>query len=146
MRINRNKYRALYAALVLIAFFIPAYSNVSAFQFLFLAVGSITGESEITLLDLAVVLIPLLLVPLGAALILIRSVKKKPLNSLLLGLPFFSIAFFFLILSFDVNRQVNNTNAFGLLKQMSIGFYIAASASLFLLFSYSRREALNLNS
>jgi hypothetical protein len=61
-----------------------------------------------------------------------------------LAMPLFFIAYFFLILSFDMSRQMTNANAFSLLTQMSIGFYVATAASVLLLFSYSRREALNL--
>jgi hypothetical protein len=146
MSFNRNRSRAIYAALLLLAFFIPAYNQVSAFRFLIQAVSSAGNDNEITLVDLLVVLLPLLLIPATALLILVKAVNKKPLNSLLLSLPFFSMSFFFLILSFDINRQASGSNALGLLKQMSPGFYLAAFASLLLLFSYSRREALNLGS
>ncbi len=146
MRLNRNHYRAIYAALVVIAFFIPAYGRISAFHFLLIAIDSVGADNEITIVDLVIVLLPFLFVHLTALIILLRAINNKPQNSLLFALPFFSIALFFLILSFDMNRQVNNTNVFGLLKEMSFGFYIAALASLLLLFSYSRREALNLSS
>lgn len=144
MRLNRNQYRAIYAALVIIAFFVPAYSNISAFQFLFLAIGAVGADNEITPVDLLVVLVPLLFIPLAAIIVLIKAMKKKPLNSLLLGLPFFSIAFFFLIMSFDMNRQSNAGGMFGLFREMSIGFYIAAAASLLLLLSNNRRESLKI--
>jgi hypothetical protein len=136
----------MYAALIIIAFFVPAYGSTSAFRFFISAIDSVGSDSEITLMDIFIVLLPLLLVPLAAAIILFRAIRRMAPNSLLLGLPFFSIAFFFLILSFDVTRQVNNGNVFRLLKQMSVGFYIAILASLLLLMSYSRREALNLSS
>lgn len=144
MAVKRNQFRALYAILVIISFFIPAYNHFSAFQFLLLALSSLGAESEITLIDLLVILFPLLLIPFTALLILIRSLSKKPLNTLLLCLPFFSFSFFFLIFSLDMVRQVNSGNVLNLLTQMRIGFYLAAAASLLLLFSYSRRESLNL--
>jgi hypothetical protein len=146
MRLNRNQCRAVYAALIILAFFIPAYDQTSALHFLFLSVGTVGTDSEITLLDLGVILLPLLLVPFTAIVVLVKAVKKRPLNSLLLSLPFFSLAFFFLILSFDVSRQVNSTTVFSFVTQMRVGFYLAAFASLLLLLSYSRRESLNLNS
>lgn len=144
MRVNRYQYRAIYSALVIVAFFIPAYHHVSAFEFLFLAIGSIGIDSEITLVDLFVVLLPLLLIPAAALWILVKTIVRKPLNSVLLGLPFFSILFFFLILWFDRSRQVSSGNPLTMLTQMRVGFYLAAVASLLLLFSYSRRESLNL--
>lgn len=146
MRVNRYQYRAVYSAMVIIAFFIPAYHNVSAFGFLIMISGYIDTDSEITLIDLSVVLLPLLLIPATALLILIKAISKKPLSSLLLSLPFFSLTFFFLILSVDMNRHVNSNSILELFTQMSVGFYLAAFASLLLLFSYSRRESLNLGS
>ncbi len=146
MRFNRHHSRSLYAALIITAFFIPAYNSDSAFRFLTMAIGSLSTDAEVTVLDLLVVILPLLLIPVACGMILFRSLKKMPVNTILLGLPFFSIVFFFLILSFDMNRQITTTNAFALLTQMSIGFYVAAAASLLLLCSYSRREALNLGS
>jgi hypothetical protein len=144
MKVNRNQYRAIYAALLIIAFFIPAYDDVSAFQFSLLVLRSAGADNEITLLDLLVILLPLLLILLTAMLILFKAVNKRPLNSLLLCLPFFSIAVFFLLLLFDINRQIDGTSLLNLLTQMHIGFYVAGFASLLLLFSYSRRESLNL--
>lgn len=146
MRLHRNHYRAVYAGLIIAAFFIPAYNNISAFRFLWMAIGAINTDSELTFIDLTVVLIPLLLIPAASLVVFIRALKKKTQNSLLLSLPFFSLAFFFLILSFDMNRQVNSLNILELLKQMSVGFYIAAFASFLLLFTHSRRESLNLHS
>ena len=146
MRLSRNQCRAIYAGLIIIACFIPAHGHVSAFSFLQLAIGGIHSDTELTVIDLVVVLIPLLLIPTAAMIVLVRALQNKTLNSLLLGLPFFSLSFFFLILSFDVNRQGASGNIFGLLLEMNIGFYIAMAASLLLLVSYSRREALNLSS
>lgn len=145
MSLHRNQYRAFYAALIVAAFFIPAYDKVSAFQFLWVAVDSIDNDTELTFIDLMVVLIPLLLIPFTAVLILFRAIRNKSQNSLLLGLPFFSLIFFFLLLSFDMSQQASTLNALELLKQMQVGFYIAALASLLLLLSYSRRESLNLH-
>lgn len=146
MRISRNQYRAIYASLIIIAFFIPAYDNVSALGFLNLVIGSVGNDAELTLIDLVIILFPLLLVPITAVIILFRSLRKKALNSLLLGLPFFSLAFFILLLSFDINKDVSNPGVLGLIKDMSIGFYLACFASLLLLFSHSRRESLNAGS
>jgi fatty-acid desaturase len=136
----------LYSALLIAAFFIPAYNHVSAFSFIGLAIGAVSTDSEVTFIDIMVVLLPLLFIPISACIILWRAFKHRPFNGLLLSLPLFFLLFFFLILSFDMNRQVNNVNAITLIKEMSIGFYLAALASVLLLFSYSKREALNLGS
>jgi hypothetical protein len=145
MRLNRNQYRAVCAVLIIVAFFIPAYRNVSAFNYLWLAINARTTDTELTLIDLAVVLLPLLLIPVAAIMVLVRALKRKTQNTLLLCLPLFSLFFFFLILSFDISRQVSNLNTLELLKQMSVGFYVAALASVFLLLTYSKREAFNLH-
>lgn len=145
MRFSRNQTRAIYAGLIIVAFFIPAHGDTSAFGFLKLAINSIGSDTELTVIDLMVFLIPLLLIPATATIVLVRALQNKALNSLLLGLPFFSLTFFFLIFSFDVNWQGAGGNALSLLLQMSIGFYTAVVASLLLLLSYSKREALNLS-
>ncbi|MBB1287214.1 hypothetical protein HRH25_22750 [Flavisolibacter sp. BT320] len=143
MRISRNQYRAFYASLIIIAFFIPAYDNISAVGFLNLAFGTVSNDDEMTMVDFIIISFPLLLIPLTALIILFKSLRKKALNSLLLSLPFFSLAFFMLLLSFDMNKEVNNSGIFSLIKNMGFGFYIVCLASLLLLFSQSRREALN---
>lgn len=143
MRISRNQYRTLYASLIIIAFFIPAYDNISGAGFLNLAFGTVNRDDELTMVDFLIISIPLLLIPLTAFIILFKSLRKKSLTGLLLSLPFFSLVFFILLLSFDMNKEVNNAGIFSLLKNMRYGFYIASMASLFLLFSQSRREALN---
>lgn len=143
MRFTRNQYRALYASLIIVAFFIPAYNNISAAGFLSLALGTVKSDDEMTMIDFVIISFPLILILLTAFLILFRSLRKRSSTSLLLGLPFFSLAFFIVLLSFDVNKEVSNTGIFSLLKNMRYGFYIASFASLLLLFSHSRREALN---
>jgi hypothetical protein len=140
---SRNRYRIIYSALLIAAFFIPAYSNVSAYRFIGLAIGSAQTDAEVTFMDALVILIPLLFIPLSALLILFRALRQKPINGLLLSLPLFFLLFFFLILSFDVNRETSNADMFGMLKDMRFGFYMAALTSVLLLFSYSKRESLN---
>lgn len=146
MRSSRNRCRMVYSALLLAAFFIPAYNNVSAYGFIGLAIASVKTDAEVTFLDALVILIPLLFIPLSALLILFRAFRKKPFNGLLLSLPLFFLLFFFFILSFDVNRQTSDADMIGLLKGMRFGFYIAALAAVLLLLSYSKRESLNFNS
>lgn len=143
---SRNRYRMLYSALLIAAFFVPAYNNISAFTFIGLALSAVRTDTEVTLIDLAVILLPLLFIPISGFIILYRAVKHKPFNGLLLSLPLFFLLFFFLILSFDMNRHLNNVNMIGLIKDMSVGFYLASLASVLLLLSYSKREALNYGS
>lgn len=143
MVLNRSKCRAIFALLIIFAFFVPAYHSVSAFQFLFIALSALRADNEVTFIDLLVVLLPLLSIPLTALFIFIRTVINKPLNVLLLNIPFFSVTFFFLIFSLDMNRQSSSTTVFDLLPQMRIGFYLATLASLLLIFSYSREEAMD---
>ena len=142
LRISRNLYRSVFAALLLVAFFIPAYGNISALDFLRLAIGVVNSDAELTLFDLVIVSLPLLLIPFAAGLILVRSLRKKGLNGLLLGLPFFSLLFFILLLSFDMNRHAGSLGVLGFLKELRIGFYLAGVASLLLLFSFTRSEAI----
>ena len=146
MRITRNHSRAICASLIIMAFFIPAYGEVSALDFLNLAIHSASNDAELTLFDLIIVSVPLLLVPLAAILILFRSLRKRTLNSLLLGLPFFSLTFFIVLVSFDINQGTGSSGILNFFKNMRIGFYLAGLASLLLLFSHSRREALNAGS
>lgn len=146
MRLSRNKYRMIYSSLLIAAFFIPAYSGLSAFGFIRLAIGAVRTDAEVTIVDLLVIVLPLLFIFFSSLVILLRAIKRKPLNGLLLSLPLFFLLFFFLIISVDRSRQLTSTNLFNLMRDMSPGGYIAAFASVLLLFSYSRREALNLSS
>ena len=146
MRMSRNRYRIIYSALLLAAFFLPAYNNVSAYRFTGLAIESAQTDAEVTFMDAMVILIPLLFIPISALLILFRALQQKPINGLLLSLPLFFLFFFFVILSFDVNRETSNADILGMLKDMRFGFYMAAMASVLLLFSYSKRESLNVGS
>jgi hypothetical protein len=146
MRITRNQSRAVCASIIIIAFFIPAYGEVSALGFLNLAIHSASNDAELTLFDLTIVLIPLLLIPLTAILILFRSLQKRTLNSLLLGIPFVSLIFFMLLVWLDINQGMESPGVLRFFKNMRLGFYLAGLASLLLLFSQSRREALNAGS
>jgi hypothetical protein len=136
----------IYSALLIAAFFIPAYNGISAFSFIGIALSAIKNDSDVTYVDLLVILLPLLSIPVSAGIILWRAAKRRHFNGILLSLPLFFLLFFFLILSFDMNRQINNVSAITLIKDMSVGFYIAALASVLLILSYSRREALNFGS
>lgn len=146
LRISRNTYRMMYSALLLATFFTPAYNNISGFHFIGLAFGTAQSDAEVTFVDLLVVVVPLLFVPLSALLILYRAARRRPFTGLLLALPLFFLLFFFLILSFDVNRQAANSGLFSFLRNMSLGFYMAACAAVLLLLSYSKRESFNLSS
>ena len=94
MRLSRNRYRMIYSSLLIAAFFIPAYGGVSAFGFIRLAIGAVRTDSEVTLVDVLVIVLPLLFILLSALVILLRAVKRKPFNGLLLCLPFFFLLFF----------------------------------------------------
>lgn len=97
-------------------------------------------------MDALVILFPLLFIPISALLILFRALRQKPVSGLLLSLPLFFLFFFFVIFSFDVNRETSNADMLAMLKDMRFGFYVAAMASVLLLFSYSKRESLNFGS
>lgn len=143
MRISRNHSRAICASLIIIAFFIPAYDNISALDFLHLAIYSVSNDAELTFVDLLIVSTPLLLVPLTAIIILYRSLQKKALHHLLLALPFFSLTFFLLLVSFDINKDLAGSGIVSLLKNMRTGFYLAALAALLLLLSPTQHESLD---
>lgn len=143
MRFSRNQYRSLYATLIIVAFFIPAYNNISAAGFLSLALNTVRSDDEMTIFDFVIISFPLFLILLTAFIILFQSLRKRSSTSLLLGLPLFSLAFFIVLLSFDLNKEVSNAGIFSLLKNMRYGFYIASFAALLLFLSYSRRDALN---
>ena len=144
MRMSRNRYRMLYSALVVAAFFVPAYGGVSAFHFLELAISSVQTDPEITFVDVFVILLPLVFVLISALLIFYRASRQQHLSGLVLSLPLFFLLFFCLILSFDMNRQLDNASTLGLVKEINVGFYVASVASVLLLFSYNKREAMNL--
>jgi hypothetical protein len=141
MQFTRNRYRIIYSALVILAFFLPAYSNVSAFGFLRMALVAAKTDAELTYLDVLVVLLPLLFIPLSATMILFRAATRRRGNGLLLALPLFFLAFFVFILSFDISRQLGGSLV-SLVTLMRPGFYLGVLASLLLVLSYRRNETL----
>lgn len=141
MHISRNQYRMLNSALLIAAFFLPAYNNISAVQFIGLAIGTVQTDAEVSLTDLLLVLTPLLFIPVSAFIILLRAAMRKPTTGLLLSLPFLFLLFFSLLLSFDLSRQVTDPGLFSILKEVCPGYYISASAAVLLLLSYRRRES-----
>lgn len=143
MRNTRNQYRMLFSALLIAAFFLPAYSHISAFGFIGLAINAVETDAELTLIDLSVVLLPLLLIPFSAIYIFWRAIRQKPLSGMLLSLPFAFFLLFTLVVSLDISRHLADTGPVGFVKEMRFGFYLAALAAILLLFTYRKRKSVN---
>lgn len=140
MPLLSNKSRLPLSVLLLIAFFIPAYNNVSAFTFIGLAFSEAKAQTEITFIDVLILITPLIFIPVIAVVILIRSVMQVRIRKSVTGLPLLLLLFFIALLSFTGNRSTLHFPVSKLLFGMQVGFYLTAIASLLLLFTKNKRK------
>lgn len=136
------KGRPLLCCLILIAFFIPSFENVSGLGYINHAFSEVRKSGEITRTDALITIIPLLLIPFFALIILIRSIRHMNTRKTYLALPFVFLCFFFAIL-FLTSGSTGSFSSFKVLFQMQIGFYLSAMASLLLVFTkhYKRKRS-----
>jgi glucan phosphoethanolaminetransferase (alkaline phosphatase superfamily) len=130
-----NKYRLPLAILNLISFFIPAYDNTSGFQFIGLAFAEAEARAEITLIDVLIIITPLIFIPVITLVVCIRSAMKARIRTTIIGLPLVLLVFFFVLLVFTGIASNDHITASKLFFSMEIGFYVAAIASLLLIFT-----------
>lgn len=137
-----TKSRLLFCILIIAAFFIPAYHNISALGFISLAFQEADKHADITFIDVLILITPLVFIPVTALVIMIRSVTYVPIRKTIIVLPFLLLVFFLAILSFSGNSNSYNLFASTILLNMQVGFYLAGAASLLLIFTknHSRRH------
>jgi glucan phosphoethanolaminetransferase (alkaline phosphatase superfamily) len=140
MKLLSNKTRLLLSILIIISFFLPAYNAISAFKFISLALSETTPPTDINLIDVLMILAPLVLIPIIAIVVFIRSYMKASTPTTVTGLPLLFLMFFFGILFFTGNISSISSPAYKFLLKMQIGFYLTVIASLLLLFTRNGRQ------
>jgi hypothetical protein len=140
MKLLNNKSRLLFCSLIIAAFFIPSYNNISGFGFINLVLQEAKTPGEITLTDAVVIIIPLLFIPISALIVFIRSALHLPTRKTFISCPLLFLFFFFAVLVFSAKNASADLSSPGNLLDMQIGFYIAATASLFLIFTKNGRK------
>ena len=137
MKYLKTRARLILCILIIAAFFIPSYNNVSAYGFIKLAFLETKDHSEVTSTDVLITIVPLLLVPLSALVIVIRTAVHLPTRKTYLGLPLIFLIFFFVILLPGGSTISGKFSDPKVLLEMQAGFYLAATAAVLLLFTRS---------
>lgn len=128
--------RPVLCSLILLAFFLPAYKNYSAFNFVPLAVNETSIGSGVTSTDVLMLLIPLLLVPVVAILFFILYAYRISIKPVYLAMPLV-FASFFLLLFF---RGQGSSGSVLTVKELGAGFYLGAIAVALLPFTKDAKK------
>ena len=91
--------------MIIIAFFVPAYNNISGFGFISLAFTESKKNGEITFTDILIIIVPLFALFLAALVILLRTVAYRPTRRLYLTLPLLFLFFFFGVMYQTTKQQ-----------------------------------------
>lgn len=142
MNFLTTRARLLLCCVIIAAFFIPAYNNISGAGFIRLAFIEGESHSEITSTDVLIAVIPLILIPFSALVILLRSAAYMSTRKTYLALPLLFMAFFFGVLYLSSGNTSGSFSSPKVFFQMQPGFYIAGLASFLLLFTktYKKRR------
>ena len=142
MKILKTKARLLLCGVIIAAFFIPAYNNISGLSFINRAFSEAKTHNEITETDVLITIIPLLFIPFSALLILVRAVAHVSTRKTYLALPLLFMLFFFGILYISSGNTSGGFSSPKVFFQMQPGFYIAGLASLLVIFTknYKKRR------
>jgi uncharacterized membrane protein YhaH (DUF805 family) len=144
MRAIISKARYLLCCLIILAFFIPSYQNISGFSFIPLAFSAVEGQSEISSIDVFIAVVPLVLIPVSALAILVRTSLRKTTRKTIKALPLICL-FIFTVILFMSLRSISGggRSSLRILSHMQGGYYVVAVASLLLPFTkapYKRRS------
>jgi len=140
MKALTTKSRLLVCAVIIIAFFVPAYDGISGFSYISFAFKNLEGQTEITTMDVWVTIIPLLLIPISAAAILVRSYYKLSTRKTYMFLPAVCFGFFTVILFFSQKSGGAVFSGRVVLMEMTIGFYLTAIGCAILPFTKTPRR------
>jgi len=135
MKLLNTKTRLLLCLFIIAAFFIPAYNNVSGFNFISIALSEAKTPGEVTLTDVIIVLAPLVIIPISALVIFIRSAIHLSTRKTFISLPFLFLAFFFAVILLSARNISTELSGMGALFNMQLGFYLAAASSALLIFT-----------
>lgn len=140
MKFITTNARQLLCGVIIAAFFIPAYNNISGFGFIDHAFSAVNSQNEITETDVLIIITPLLFVPFSALFILLRTASRISSRKTYLVLPLLFMLFFFgviIISAANSSGQFSNPKVF---FQMQPGFYIAGLASVLLIFTRNPKK------
>lgn len=119
------KARLVLCALIVLAFFLPAYKGYSGLRFLPVALSEAANKSGVTSTDVLILLMPLLMIPLSAIGVYTLFVMTVFIKRIYLAMPLLFLVFFFTLLF----RSPGMASSDGFLGAAQIGFYITALAA-----------------
>ena len=137
---RRPWFRPLFCILIIVALFIPSYRGFSAFDFILIAFSETGAGYGLNSTDAFVATSPLILIPVTAIIISVRSFLKLPTSKIFTMLPLLLVLFFMTIIVNSEVKEDDSVSGIGLLSQIQIGFYIALLFSVLLPFTRNHRR------
>jgi hypothetical protein len=133
-----SKARYTLCTLIILAFFLPSYQDISAFNFIPLAFSSADEQSEISSADVFIAVVPLVLIPLSALAIIILTSMRRVIRKTFKALPFICLAIFTFILFLSLRTiEGSGMSSLRTLSHLGVGYYLVAICSVFLPFTKS---------
>lgn len=140
MKFITTNARPVLCGVIIAAFFIPAYHNISGFGFINHAYSEVNSQNELTKMDVLITITPLVFIPFSALFILVRSAVHIPSRKTYLALPLLFMCFFFGIIYLSSGNSGGGFSSPRVFFQMQPGFYIAGLASVLLIFTKNHRK------
>lgn len=129
------KGRLLLCAMIVFAFFLPAYAGYSAMRFIPLALSE-ADKSNVTTMDALILIVPLVLIPAIAFTVLGLFLLRIAIMQSYLALPLLFMVFFLGLLF----RSPGMAAAGGGIRGLQIGFYLMALSAAALPFTKNARH------
>ena len=124
--------------LIILAFFLPSYQNISAFSFVPQAFSFAEDQSEISSADVLIAVVPLVLIPLSSVLIMVQTYLRKVIRQSIKALPFICLSLFTVILFLSLRTLVGSgMTTLRILSHLGAGFYLTLIASALVPFTKS---------
>src|ERR671912_873499 len=140
MKFITTNARLLLCGVIIAAFFIPAYNNISGFGFINHAFLEVNTQNEITETDVLITITPLLFIPFSALFLLVRTAAHVSSRKMYLALPVIFMLFFFGIIFLTSRNSTGGFSSPTVFFQMQPGFYITVLASVLLIYTKNRRK------
>lgn len=132
--------RPLICLLIVATFFLPAYRQLSGFTFVKLALNGPESGSQLTFADTVVAILPLLLIPAVAAMLLVRSLQRVPVRKTYVTLPLVFLIFFSGIVAWSERHSTDIRSLFDIVKHVRPGYYAAVLCCGILPFTRNRKR------
>lgn len=126
--------RPLLCAVVVLAFFLPAYQACSGFQFISLALAEAANKNGVTTTDVMILLLPMMLIPASAGILGAAFALRISVQRIYTVLPFVFFTFFTLLF---FRSQAHATSQPG---GAQIGFYLTGVATALLPFTKNAKR------